>query len=109
MDRRRNRRVTALLPVRTWGVDAHGQPFTQLTRAKNISKNGAVLQGMLRTMKVGESLHLQLGRQQAEFRVVWVGALGSPRQGELGVAAIPSQPDIWDVNLIHCGEIAGKG
>lgn len=109
MDRRRNRRVTALLPLRTWGVDTHGQPFTQLARAKNISGNGAVLEGMLRTMKVGESLHLQLGQQPAEFRVVWVGAVGSSRQGELGVAAIPSEPNIWDVNLLHCSEIAGKG
>ncbi len=109
MDRRRNRRVTALLPVRTWGVDVHGQPFAQLARAKNISPKGAVIQGMLYTMKVGETLHIQIGEQQAEFRVVWVGAIGTSKQGELGIEAITPQSRIWDIDLMHCGEVAGKG
>jgi len=109
MDRRRNRRVTALLPVRIWGVDGEGLPFSQVARAKNISSNGAVLQGMLHTMKAGELLHLKLGQHQAEFRVVWVGKLGTCRQGEVGIETIPSEPNIWDVNLVRCSEFAGKG
>ncbi len=108
MDRRRNRRVTAVLPVRIWGVDAHGQPFAQLARAKNISGKGAVLQGMLYTMKVGERVHLQIGQQQAEFRTVWVGVIGTSRQGELGIEAASGDPNIWDINLLHCIESAGK-
>ena len=109
MDRRRNRRVTALLPLRVWGIDAHGQPFAQLARAKNISPRGAILQGMFYTVKPGESVHVQLGQQQAEFRVVWVGTIGTSKQGELGIEATSPDPNIWDINLLNCSEIAGKG
>jgi hypothetical protein len=109
MDRRRNRRITALLPVRVWGIDAHGQPFAQLARAKNISPRGAILQGMLCTVKPGELVHVQLGQQKAEFRVVWVGTIGTSKQGELGIEASSSDEPIWDINLMHCSEIAGKG
>jgi hypothetical protein len=109
MDRRRYRRVTALQPVRIWGVDGEGLPFSQVARAKNVSVNGAVLQGMLHTMKAGELLHLQLGQHQAEFSVVWVGRLGTCRQGEVGVQINPSEPNIWDVNLLRCSEFVGKG
>ncbi len=109
MDRRRNRRVTALLPVRIWGVDGEGLPFSQVVRTKNISNNGAVLQGMVHTMKAGELLQLKLGQQHTEFRVVWVGKLGTCRQGEVGIEAIRSEPNIWDVNLLQCSQFVGKG
>ena len=36
MDRRRNSRVSARLPVRIWGVDAHDLPFMQLASVKNL-------------------------------------------------------------------------
>jgi len=108
MDRRRRRRVTALLPVRVWGVDAKGLPFTQLARVRNISNDGAVLQGLLRPVKAGELLHVQLGQQQAEFQVVWTGK-GTRHQGEVGIQNIPSEPYIWDVNLLQCSEFVGKG
>jgi hypothetical protein len=109
MDRRRSHRVAVLLPVRVWGVDSKGTPFTQMARVKNISSSGAVLQGMLRTMKAGELLHVQLAQQKAEFQVVWTGKAGSRQQGELGIQMVPLEPCIWDVNLVQCSEFVGKG
>jgi hypothetical protein len=108
MDRRRTRRVTVLLPVRIWGVDGEGLPFSEVVRAKNISNKGAVLQGMGHTMKAGEMLQLKLGQHHAEFRVVWVGKPGTCRQGEVGIQTIASEPNIWDVNLLRCGEFASS-
>ena len=108
MDRRRRRRVAALLPVRVWGVDGKGLPFTQMARVRNISNDGAVLQGVLRPVKAGDRLHVQLGRESAEFKVVWIGK-GTRNQGEVGIQNIPSQPYIWDVNLVQCSEVVGKG
>jgi hypothetical protein len=109
MDRRRSRRVAALLPVRVWGVDGKGLPFTQMARVRNISNDGAVLQGMLRMVKAGELLHVQVGQQQAEFQVVWTGKAGTRQQGEVGIQNVPLEPYIWDVNLVQCSEFAGKG
>jgi len=109
MDRRRSRRVAVLLPVRVWGVDGKGSPFTQMARVRNISNDGAVLQGIGRTVKAGELLHVQIGQQQAEFQVVWTGKAGTRQDGEVGIQKIPSEPYIWDVNLLQCTEFAGKG
>jgi hypothetical protein len=109
MDRRRNRRVAAFLTVRIWGVDAKSLPFTQHAQVRNISDRGAVLQGMIRPVKAGEILHLQHDEYQAQFRVVWVGKQGTRRQGEIGVESMSAEPFIWDVNLLHCTQAAGKG
>jgi hypothetical protein len=109
MDRRRNRRVAALLTVRIWGVDGKSMPFAQHAQVKNISDRGAVLQGMVRPVRAGAILHLQNEHDQAQFRVVWVGRYGTRRQGEIGVEGLPAEPAIWDVDLLHCGQVAGKG
>src|SRR4029077_10617276 len=94
MDRRRNRRVEALLTVRIWGMDAKSKPFTQHAQVKNISDGGAGLQGMTRPMRAGGVLHNQHEEGQAQFRVVWVGRHGTRRQGEIGVEALASEPAI---------------
>jgi len=109
MYRRRNRRVAAFLTVRIWGVDAKSLPFTQHAQVRNISDGGAVLQGMIRPVKAGAILHVQHEADQAQFRVVWVGKQGTQRQGEIGIERLLSEPSIWDVNLLHCCQLVGKG
>lgn len=109
MDRRQKRRVAAHFSVRVWGVDAKARPFMQLANVKNISRRGALIQGVLRPVKPGEIIHVQCDDEQAQYRVVWAGKTGSPREGELGVEALPSEPMIWDVNLTRCSEFVGKG
>jgi hypothetical protein len=102
MDRRQNPRVTAFLPVRVWGVDTHSLPFIQLARARNISGGGAVIQGLSRQVRPGEVLEVQTDEGKAQFRVVWVGRIGSRAEGEIGVQSLPSEPDIWDLSLCGC-------
>jgi len=109
MDRRRNRRVAAFLTVRIWGVDAKSMPFTQHAQVRNISEQGAVLHGMIRPVRAGAILHVQHEEDQAQFRVVWVGKQGTAKQGRIGIQSLPSEPSIWDVNLLHCGQFVGKG
>jgi hypothetical protein len=109
MDRRRNRRVAAFLTVRIWGVDAKSMPFTQHAQVRNISDRGAVLQGMMRPVKPGAILHIQHDEDQAQFRVVWVGKQGTRRQGEIGLESLSLEPFAWDVNLLHCAQVVGKG
>jgi hypothetical protein len=101
MDRRQKPRVTAFLPVRIWGVDAYSLPFMQLARAKNVSGGGAVIQGLSRQVRPGEVLEVQTEEAKAQFRVIWVGKAGSRSQGQIGVQSLPSEPDIWDLDV--CG------
>jgi hypothetical protein len=109
MDRRRSRRVAAFLTVRIWGVDAKSKPFAQHAQVRNISDRGAELHGMGRPVRAGVILHVQHDEDQAEFRVVWVGKQGTRRQGEIGIESLSSEPFIWDVNLLQCAQVAGKG
>jgi len=111
MDRRRNPRVVAHLPVRVWGMDAQGLPFMELAGVRNISNSGALIQGMRRRVLPGEVLEVQLGQEKAQFRVAWVGIRGTRKEGEIGVESLPFEPFIWDVNvnLCLCSQFAGTG
>ena len=109
MDRRRKPRVAALLSVRVWGVDAHSLPFIELGRVRNIIGGGAVIQGLRRQVRPGQMLEVQSDEGKAQYRVVWVGRIGSRREGEVGVQVLPSEPDIWDVNLARCTQVVGLG
>jgi hypothetical protein len=108
MDRRQKPRVETQLPVRVWGMDAKAQPFTQLVRVRNISRNGALLEGMMCMVKPGEVIHIQFGEEQAPFKVVWAGKPGGQREGELGVQGLSSEPKIWNLDFVQCSELAGK-
>jgi hypothetical protein len=107
MDRRRNPRVTALLPVRIWGVDANSLPFAELARVKNISDGGAVIMGLRRRVRPGEILEVQSDEGKAQFRVIWVGRAGSRTEGEIGLQSLPSEPNIWEMDDCNCYQTVG--
>jgi hypothetical protein len=109
MDRRRNPRVTAVLPIRVWGMDAHALPFMQAATVRNISSSGAVIQGLCRQVRPGEILDVQFGPDKAQFRVVWAGKLGSRREGEIGVESLASEPSLWDLDWCHCSQLVAEG
>jgi PilZ domain len=109
MDRRRSPRVNVVLPVRIWGVDAHSLPFIQQATVRNISADGAVVQGIKRRVKPGEILEMQYDNGRAQFRVVWVGDFGSPEQHEIGLQALPDEHSLWDINLPWCCEMVAQG
>ena len=109
MDRRRNPRVKALLPVRIWGVDAHDLPFMQLASVKNLSSTGAVIHGMRRQMRPGEILEVQMDSEKAQFRVIWTGMPGTSSAGEIGLQRLASEPCIWTVALGCYSEMVAQG
>jgi len=43
----------------------------------NMSTGGLVLQGIRRRIRAGELLDVRMGKQKAEFRVVWVERPGT--------------------------------
>ncbi len=98
-----------MLPVRIWGVDANCRPFMQLATVRNISYNGALLEGMRSQLRPGEVVDLQYNQVRAEFMVVWAGKPGSYEQGELGLQTLPEQPSLWDSYLERAAEFMGNG
>ena len=67
-----------------------------------------VVQGLRRRVNPGEVLEVQTGDGKAQFRVVWVGRMGSRREGEAGLQSLPSEPQIWDLNLRPNTQFAGR-
>jgi len=109
MDRRQETRVDVKLPVRIWGISDHSSPFMQLARVNNISHGGAVVQGLRPQVKPGTIVDVQYGGLKAQFRVVWTGRQGSPREGEIGIEKLETEPCIWGVNLDRCVSLVGNG
>ena len=101
MDRRQNPRIAVQLPVQVWGLDAFGRPFMDPAIVINMSTGGLVLQGIRRRIRGGELLDVRMGKQKAEFRVVWVGATG-----DLGMQSVTAQAFLPDSVLTYCSQAA---
>ena len=109
MDRRRHPRVDTQLSVQLWGVDSFSQPFAQPARVRNISGTGIVVCGMKHSVAVGSILEIKLEDEKAEFRVVWVGQVGTPRQGEVGLAKLAAEGQFLRFQSSMLAACAGNG
>lgn len=109
MDRRTEPRIPAELPVRIWGIDGQSQPYSEFARVKNLSDGGAVLEGVRSKLKTGDCMDVQCGPYRAQFRIVWMGKLGSDQQGEVGLRRLPLEECIWDLNLEASCAFSGNG
>jgi len=103
MDRRDSPRIEVQLPVQVWGMDAHGQPFTNSALVTNMSIGGLVVQGVRRKIRTGEILDVQMGEDKAQFRVVWVVSEGN---GEIGLQRMTSHTFVAHSVLTHCAQAA---
>ena len=83
---RRSTRVHVNVAVVLSGKFPGGKPFSEETLIMSISKYGAKVKTDL-PLKVGMQVKIQpkKRREAANFRVVWKGREGTPREGEVGV------------------------
>jgi hypothetical protein len=109
MDNRRETRVETALPVRIWGIDSYSRPFMQLATVRNISSLGAVLQNVRSKVNPGEIVDVQYEGQKAQFRVIWAGRPGTMEAGEIGLARLPEEPYLWNVDLARCAQMVENG
>ena len=83
--------------VRVWvsGSDPNGNPFSQSAHSLDISRGGARLDGVGFLTEAGMLLEVKRGWKKAQFRVVWVGELGTNRAGQVGIRCIEPEKNIW--------------
>src|ERR1700687_3616849 len=96
MGKRREPRIQVRLQVRIAGVDASGRPLLQMLTTRNISRHGALLEGIERAFRPGEIISLSYNDNRARFRVSWMGEAGTNRGGEMGVQSIDPAKCVWD-------------
>jgi hypothetical protein len=96
MGKRRDPRIPAKLQVRIAGIDASGRPRLQMVTTRNISRQGALLDGIQGTFKLGEIISVSYKNNKSRFRVSWMGDTGTNRAGQMGLQSIDPAKCIWD-------------
>jgi hypothetical protein len=65
---------------------------------RNASRQGALLEGVQGTLKVGDIVAITYKTSKARFRVTWVGEEG--RAGQIGVQSVETEKCIWDATTL---------
>ena len=95
LGKRRDPRIDLALPVLLTGTDVGGRPLDQRVMTVNISRRGALLDGIHGLLKPGDTVSLARLQHKEEFRVAWVGEEDTPAAGQIGVAAVDSNTSFW--------------
>ncbi len=88
-----------VLPVRIWGSDAGGKPFSQLAHTLDITSSGARVGGLRVLLNPHEVIWLQCRHRKAQFRVIWTGRPGGAREHQVGIECIEEMHNIWGLEL----------
>lgn len=96
LGKRRDPRIDVSLPVLLTGTDENGRPLDQRVMTVNISRRGALLEGIHGRVRPGDRVSLSRSHQKEEFRVAWVGEVDTPGAGQIGVAAVDPNTSFWD-------------
>jgi PilZ domain len=96
LGKRRDPRIDLALPVLLTGTDVSGRPLDQRVMTVNISRRGALLDGIHGMLKPGDKISLSRLHKKEEFRVAWVGGEDTPAAGQIGVAAVDPNTSFWD-------------
>jgi hypothetical protein len=92
------------VPVRIFGTDHAGKPFSENLTTVDVSINGAKLRGLKARLEPGEIVGLTYGKTKSHFRVKWIGVAGTPTEGLIGLLNLnPSKP-FWDFPLPTAAE-----
>jgi hypothetical protein len=98
LGKRREPRKPAKLHVRIAGLDASGRPILLMVPTRNVSRQGALLEGVQGMLKVGEIVTITYKTSKARFRVTWVG--DAARAGQIGVQSVETEKCIWDATAL---------
>jgi hypothetical protein len=98
LGKRREPRMLAKLHVRIAGIDARGRPILLMVPTINVSRQGALLEGIQAMLKVGDSVAITYKTSKARFRVTWVG--DAERAGQIGVQSVETEKCIWDTTAL---------
>ncbi len=94
LGKRRDPRIDLVLPVLLTGTDVGGRPLDQRVVTVNISRRGALLDGIHGMLQPGDQVFLERLHRREQFRVAWVRGDGA-LPAKIGVAAVDSNTSFW--------------
>jgi len=96
---RKKPRVPKSLRVVVKGKDPEGRAFTQSAFTVDLSQDGARLDGVGVLTTRGQIIEVRRHWRKANYRVVWVGQIGTAESNQVGLFALEPGKNIWNVRL----------
>ncbi len=96
---RREQRERLVLPVKVYGSNARGEPFTDMACITDMSQNGARVEGLQCIVHPNEIVSLEHSGQRVQFRVAWVGDHGTRLAGCVGLQSLRVMPSLFGREL----------
>jgi hypothetical protein len=92
-------RTPKTLKVIVTGTDANGHRFKQSAYTLDLSREGARIDGIGFLTAPGQTIEVRRLWRKKNFRVVWIGQIGSNESNQVGIFGLQSEKDIWRVPL----------
>ena len=109
IERRREPRRHADLPVQVWGIDTRGERFLQNVCAREISFSGALLSQLEAELRSGDLVGVLYAGRKARFRVIWVRYCGEGRKTEAAIHRVEEDECPWEGQLGAEEQARGTG
>src|SRR5262245_30749589 len=97
MSTRKSPRVAKRMPVRIFGMDSAGKPFSSPAETLDVSPAGARLVGVYQFNIPGETIGLEVKGKKGRFLVVWVGKKGTKVEGQIGIRSVEAVSSVWEM------------
>lgn len=101
--RRREQRIKSVLPVRVFGTNSLGVPFSEVAHTLDLSRNGVRVGGLRQVLEPGEVVGIQRGNVRARFRVTWMGQ-PPMAQDQFGLVCLEPEKNLWNLDPALVGQ-----
>jgi hypothetical protein len=91
------------VPVRVFGTDCDGKPFSENVTTVDVSQHGVKLRGLQAKLRLEEVIGLTYANNKGRFKVKWIGAPGTPTGGVIGLLNLSPDKPLWDFSLPEGG------
>lgn len=92
-------RFSVDFPIRVFGMDADGRPFSQNAPARNISDHGVRVSGLEKRLTPGELIVVQLAGKKARCKVIWLFDGGTEDKIAAGLRIVDGQLCPWQQEI----------
>jgi hypothetical protein len=96
-DRRQQKRVKGVLPVRVRGTNKDGQSFDEIAHTLDIAAIGSRLGSIHHELRIADRVTVVYRQRRMEFLVVWTKRVGK-HEYQVGLQAVKQDKDSWGLN-----------
>jgi len=96
---RKQPRVPKTVRVMVTGTDSRGHRFKQSSYTVDVSHDGARLEGIGFLTSPGQTIEVRRLWRKKNFRVVWIGQIGTTQANQVGIFGLAADKDLWHASL----------